>query len=160
MAEPVIARIGHDGGPPLIEGLAPVPLSLDTLLRRDDLAKALTAVGYPITTATLATRATRGGSPPYRLWGRYPLYRWGDALAWAEGRLSKPVTSTSELDVPNGAQDAPESANKAPPPLAPSGPDGRRRPMPAGGPTPWPPPQARPLPPSPSAGRWRHTFGN
>ena len=68
----------------------------DTKLRRKALAKALDDEGYPVTEATLATKATRGGGPPYQLFGRIPLYRWGDALAWAESRLSAPRRSTSE----------------------------------------------------------------
>ncbi|MDB5593739.1 MAG: DNA-binding protein [Hyphomicrobiales bacterium] len=68
----------------------------DTLLPRDLTATSLTAAGFPITVSTLATKATRGGGPPYRLFGKKPLYRWGDALDWAQGRLSKPVRSTSE----------------------------------------------------------------
>jgi hypothetical protein len=38
-------------------------------------------------------------APPYRLFGRVPLHRWGDALAWAEGRLSEPRRSTSEAGI-------------------------------------------------------------
>jgi hypothetical protein len=71
-------------------------LTPDTLLRRDATAAALTAEGYPTTTATLATKATRGGGPTFRSFGRVPLYRWGDAVAWAESRLSAPRRSTSE----------------------------------------------------------------
>src|SRR5262245_47989260 len=67
-------------------------------MRRHALAHALSAAGYPTAPATLATMATRGGGPPYRLYGRIPLYRWGDALAWAESRLSAPRLSTSEGD--------------------------------------------------------------
>ena len=66
------------------------------LLRRHALAQALTDAGYPTAPATLATKATRGGGPPFRLYGRIPLYRWGDALAWAESRLSALQRSTSE----------------------------------------------------------------
>jgi hypothetical protein len=69
------------------------------LLGRADAAKALTAAGFPVSPATLATRATRGGGPRYRLFGRRPLYRWGDALEWARGRLSEPVSNTSEAKV-------------------------------------------------------------
>lgn len=69
------------------------------LLRRQALAQALTEAGFPTAPATLATKATRGGGPPFRLYGRIPLYRWGDALEWAESRLSKPRWSTSEGDV-------------------------------------------------------------
>ncbi len=75
-----------------------LPTDLDALLTRDGVAVALSAVGYPVTSPTLATKATRGGGPPYRKFGNRPLYRWGDALDWARGRLSKPVTSSSELE--------------------------------------------------------------
>lgn len=70
-----------------------------TLLRRRALAEALTARGVPISEATLATKASRPGrygGPSYRSFGRIPLYRWGDALAWAEGCLSAPRSNTSE----------------------------------------------------------------
>lgn len=73
-------------------------LNADSYLRRKDLASALTDAGFPITLGTLETKATRGGGPPYRLWGRTPLYRWQDALRWAESRLSAPRRSTSEGD--------------------------------------------------------------
>ena len=83
-----------------------IPENHDALLNRADTATALTAAGFPIAKGTLATQATRGGGPPYRLFGRLPLYRWGDALAWAESRLSPPVRNTSE------------AVNKAKPPEA------------------------------------------
>ena len=60
----------------------------DTLLTRDMAAIALTEAGYPVKSKTLATKATRGGGPPYRLFGVRPLYRWGEALAWAQERLT------------------------------------------------------------------------
>ncbi len=77
-------------------------LPLDALLRRRDLADALTERGFPVSEATLATKASRPGpygGPPFRSFGRIPLYRWGDALAWAESRLSAPRSNTSESDV-------------------------------------------------------------
>jgi hypothetical protein len=76
-----------------------IPTNQDALLRRKQVADALTEAGYPVTRATLATKATRGGGPPFRLFGRTPLYRWADALRWAEGRLTPPRRSTSEADV-------------------------------------------------------------
>jgi hypothetical protein len=76
----------------------PVPDDPNIRLRRTATAAALTAAGFPISDKTLATKASRGGGPPYRLFGRVPLYRWGDSLAWAEGRLSAPRRSTSEAD--------------------------------------------------------------
>lgn len=73
-----------------------IPDDPDTLLRRKGTAGALTAKGFPTSDTTLATMATRGGGPPYHLYGRIPLYRWGDVLAWAMGRLSPARRSTSE----------------------------------------------------------------
>ncbi len=76
-----------------------VPSNPDVMLRRKDAAAALTSAGFPRATATLATEATRGGGPPFQLFGRVPLYRWGDCLAWAQAKLSPPRTSTSAGDV-------------------------------------------------------------
>jgi hypothetical protein len=78
----------------------------DDLLTRDAVATALTGVGFPISSATLATKATRGGGPPFSNFGRRTLYRWGDALGWAEGKLSKPISSTSERDVADSGAEA------------------------------------------------------
>jgi hypothetical protein len=60
----------------------------DDLLTRDKTAVALTAAGYPIRSATLGTKATRGGGPPCRRFGTRSVYRWGDAIDWAEGRMA------------------------------------------------------------------------
>lgn len=70
----------------------------ETLLTRDQTAASLTEAGFPIKSKTLATKASRGGGPPYRLFGTRPLYQWSDALSWAKARLSKPRCSTSEAD--------------------------------------------------------------
>jgi hypothetical protein len=83
-----------------VKGRAVIPEHLDALLTRPKTAEALTEVGYPVKEATLATKATRGGGPPYQRFGSRALYRWGDALLWAKGRLSAPRCSTSEGDVP------------------------------------------------------------
>ncbi len=68
----------------------------DTLLRRREAAEALTAAGYKTAPATLATMASRGGGPPHRLFGRVPLYRLADLMAWAESRCTPARISTSE----------------------------------------------------------------
>src|SRR4030095_13958971 len=73
---------------------------LDALLTRDQTAAALTAAGFPVKSKTLATKASRGGGPPYQLFGPRVLYRWGNALKWAQERLSAPRCSTSEGDAP------------------------------------------------------------
>ena len=75
-----------------------IPENDDTLLTRDAAALALTASGYPMAGPTLATKATRGGGPPFRRFGRRPLYRWGDLLDWAKARLSEPMQCTSGND--------------------------------------------------------------
>ena len=74
----------------------PIPDSLDALLTREATAVALTASGFPVAAKTLATKATRGGGPPYRSFSARALYRWGDALNWANGRMTAPRRSTSE----------------------------------------------------------------
>jgi hypothetical protein len=51
-----------------------IPHNPDSLLRRNAVADALTEAGFPVAKATLATMATRGGGPPYRRFGRVPLY--------------------------------------------------------------------------------------
>ena len=79
----------------------------NALLTRSKTADALTEAGFPVKEATLATMATRGGGPPYQRFGSRALYRWGDALLWAKGRLSAPRCSTSEGDVPPTAMRRP-----------------------------------------------------
>lgn len=73
-----------------------IPDDPNTLLTRAPLAEALTSAGFPIKPTTLATKASRGGGPPYQLFGSRPLYRWGPALAWAQSRLSPPLRNTSD----------------------------------------------------------------
>jgi hypothetical protein len=75
-----------------------IPQTLDALLTRDGLAEALTEAGFPTSAKTLATKASRGGGPPFRKFGPRAIYRWGDGLQWAEARLSAPRRSTSEAD--------------------------------------------------------------
>jgi hypothetical protein len=69
-----------------------VPNDPDALLTRNQTAEALTKAGYPVKAKTLATKVSRGGSPPYRIFGQRALYRWGDALLWAKSRLSAPCS--------------------------------------------------------------------
>jgi hypothetical protein len=75
-----------------------IPNNPDALLTRDRTAEALTEAGYPIKAKTLATKATRGGGPPFQKFGPRVLYRWAEALAWAQGRLTATRHSTSEQD--------------------------------------------------------------
>jgi hypothetical protein len=81
-----------------------IPEDPDALLTRAKTADALTEAGFPIAEATLATKATRGGGPPYQLFGPRALYRWGYALEWAQASLTEPRLSTSEGDAPPAPQ--------------------------------------------------------
>ena len=75
-----------------------IPDDPETRLTRIATAAALSEAGFPVKPATLATKATRGGGPPFQRFGSRPLYKWSDALRWAQSRLSPPISSTSELD--------------------------------------------------------------
>ena len=75
-----------------------IPDNPEALLTRDALAVALTASGFPVSAATLASKATRGGGPPFSKFGGRPLYQWGSGLAWAQARLSKPVRSSADME--------------------------------------------------------------
>jgi hypothetical protein len=68
----------------------------DSLLSRIELAAEFEKLGIPCAAATLATKAVRGGGPPFMKFGPYVRYRWGTSYAWAMGRLTEPHASTSE----------------------------------------------------------------
>ena len=52
------------------------PSDPDTWLNRAEAAAALTAAGYEISAATLASKATRGDGPPYRVFNGIAKSRW------------------------------------------------------------------------------------
>jgi hypothetical protein len=62
------------------------PANPDALLRRKEAAEALTRAGFPTSPATLATMATRSGGPPFYVFNKTALYKWGDLLTWATAR--------------------------------------------------------------------------
>jgi hypothetical protein len=80
-----------------------IPDHPDVRLTRERTAAALTALGYPVSAKTLSTKATRGGGPPYFLFSGRALYRWGDALAWAQSLTTPPRRSTAEADAQRSA---------------------------------------------------------
>jgi hypothetical protein len=62
-----------------------------TFLLREPLRLELNARGYPITRTTfnkLCLPAIGGGPPVAKWFGKRPLYRLDEALAWAESRCS------------------------------------------------------------------------
>jgi hypothetical protein len=65
-------------------------------LDRKQAAQFLTDLGYRTAPATLAKLACIGGGPTFESFGRKPLYREADLLAWAEGRTTGPRRSTSD----------------------------------------------------------------
>jgi len=68
------------------------------LLRRAAAAAFLQERGFPTSKQTLAKLACRGGGPPFRRFGRVPLYTPANLLTWATGRLGRTATSTSQAD--------------------------------------------------------------
>lgn len=71
----------------------------DRLMTRPEYCAAVfQATGIKLSPATLATKATRGGGPPYVKVGNRAMIPWGTGLAWAKSLISKPRTSTSEAD--------------------------------------------------------------
>src|SRR4051812_48072593 len=78
----------------------PVPLDpgeLSNILRlsRDQAARFLRRLGYPISANRLAKLAVHGGGPLYRKWGRSVVYDPFTLLEWAQGRESSPQLNTS-----------------------------------------------------------------
>jgi hypothetical protein len=72
-----------------------IPDDPNVLLTRKVAAAALAEAGFPVAEKTLATKATRGGGPPFQKFGPRALYRWGDALQWRNLRPAQLLTSGS-----------------------------------------------------------------
>jgi hypothetical protein len=75
-------------------------VEFESLLDRRQAAAFLTARGYRTARATLAKLACIGGGPTFESFGRKPLYREADLLAWAREKKTGPSRSTSD---PGGA---------------------------------------------------------
>jgi hypothetical protein len=73
-------------------------------LDRREAAAFLTARGYRTAPATLAKLACIGGGPTFESFGRRPLYREVDLLAWARAKTTGPRRSTSDLGTSVGAE--------------------------------------------------------
>ena len=64
--------------------------------RRADAARYVRETwGLPCSPAWLAKLAVVGGGPVFRKAGRFPIYTDADLDSWAEGRISKPRSTTS-----------------------------------------------------------------
>ena len=74
---------------------------LPTFLERRQAAKHLTEKrGLRYSRSTLEKLASVGGGPPYRIFGNRAVYTEDDLDAWADSKLSKLRTSTSEVAAP------------------------------------------------------------
>jgi hypothetical protein len=99
---PLTSALALTSGCPVSEttnSSSPVPSNPNTLLTREQTARALTAAGFPVAAATLATLASRGGGPGFRSFGARRLYEWRTAWEWARAKLGPLQRSTSESDV-------------------------------------------------------------
>ena len=54
-------------------------------------------LGLPISEKTLSKYISIGGSPTFRKFGRRVVYTIDDLTNWAQSKLSKPVTNSSQL---------------------------------------------------------------
>jgi hypothetical protein len=78
--------------------MADIPEASHRMLRRYEAAPYVeNRWGYPLSPKTLAKFAVIGGGPSFRKAGRFPLYDPTDLDDWVRGRLTRKVTSTSEL---------------------------------------------------------------
>lgn len=78
----------------------------EILLDRKEAAQFLTSRGFKTAPATLAKLACLGGGPTFKSWGRRPLYREADLLAWAQARTTEPRQSTSDPGTRRSGQEA------------------------------------------------------
>ena len=72
-------------------------------LTRAEAAAFLSERGFRVAYSTLNKYATIGGGPVYESFGRRPLYKPSDLLAWVAERSSGPRRSTSDASRPMAA---------------------------------------------------------
>ena len=80
-------------------------MDVERRLDRKEAASFLTAHGYRTAPATLAKLACIGGGPAFESFGRRPLYRETELLAWPQARSTGLRRSTSD----SGAASAPSA---------------------------------------------------
>src|SRR5690242_1522968 len=71
-------------------------MDIQRRLDRKEAASFLTSHGYRTAPATLAKLACIGGGPAFESFGRRPLYRETELLAWAQARSTGLRRSTSD----------------------------------------------------------------
>ena len=80
--------------PPAYQTVDSIPA--DARMSRKHIAQALNDCGFPTSEKTLATKACRGGGPPYQLYGKIAIYTWSKTVDWVLTELSKPARNASE----------------------------------------------------------------
>ena len=66
---------------------------------RREATDACNAQGWRLGANTLAQLAHRGSGPPFVMFGKYSLYRWGDVRTWCEARMRPPVSELRKLEL-------------------------------------------------------------
>ena len=74
----------------------PAAMKERRFLSPQEAADFLTKMGLKTTKSTLDTWVSRGEGAPYRKWSHRRLYEESELLAWADARLGKSRTSSSE----------------------------------------------------------------
>ncbi len=69
---------------------------IDRRLTRREAADFLNERGYRVAPSTLAKYATVGGGPVFESFGRRPLYKPADLMAWVATKSTGPRRSTSD----------------------------------------------------------------
>lgn len=69
---------------------------IERRLTRAEAAAFLTDRGFRVAYATLNKYATVGGGPVFESFGRRPLYKPADLLAWVASKTTAPRRHTSE----------------------------------------------------------------
>lgn len=65
-------------------------LDSEALISRQQATEALNALGFRIAGNTLAHYAVRGKGPPFLMFGRRCVYRYGDLISWAHASMRPP----------------------------------------------------------------------
>lgn len=69
---------------------------IERRLTRAEAAAFLTERGFRVAYATLNKYATVGGGPVFESFGRRPVYKPADLLAWVASKTTRPRRHTSE----------------------------------------------------------------
>jgi len=90
-------------------------VNIQRRLDRKQAAAFLTERGYRTAPATLAKLACLGGGPTFESFGRRPLYREADLIAWAQARTTGQRRSTGDPGAASGEGSEPDARAKRAP---------------------------------------------